>query len=171
MYFKYTPSAGQLRELLPDVAAHMEEDFVTMQLRSLGIVFRKRRVKREIVIEIPMTPHHLMRIRAVDIGPGGQKEFMTFVRVTQTRVGDKVTKPRMKETIRAHVEIVSTQDVDGFSTFSYTLHEESMEDIICSAIKGALQTRNLTLMPLDKRLSRKQLPKNPDQGELGGSNE
>jgi hypothetical protein len=171
MYFKYTPSAAQLRELLPEVAAHMEEDFVTMQLRSLGILFTKRRVKREIVFEIPMTPNHLMRIRAVDIGPGGQKEFVTFVRVTQTRVGDKVTKPAMKETIRAHVEIVSTQDVDGFSTFSYTLHEESMEDIICSAIKGAQQTRNLTLMPLDRRLSRKQSPKNPGQGEIGGSSE
>jgi hypothetical protein len=123
------------------------------------------------VIEIPMTPHHLMRIRAVDVGPGGQKEFVTFVRVTQTRVGDKVTKPALRETIRAHVEIISTQDVDGFSTFSYTLHEDSMEDIIWSAIKGAHQTRNLTLMPLDKRLSRKQAPKNPDQGEIGGSSE
>ena len=171
MYFKYTPSAGQLRELLPDVAAHMEEDFVSGQLRSLGIVFIKRRVKREMVIDIPMTPHHLMRIRAVDVGPGGQKEFVTFVRVTQTRVGDKVTKPALRETIRAHVEIISTQDVDGFSTFSYTLHEDSMEDIIWSAIKGAHQTRNLTLMPLDKRLSRKQAPKNPDQGEIGGSSE
>ena len=171
MSFKYTPSAGQLRELLPDVAAHMEEDFVTAQLRSLGIVFIKRRVKREMVIEIPMTPHHLMRIRAVDVGPGGQKEFVTFVRVTQTRIGDKVTKPALRETIRAHVEIVSTQDVDGFSTFSYTLHEDSMEDIIWSAIKGAHQTRNLTLMPLDKRLSRKQEHKNPDQGEIGGSSE
>ena len=171
MYFKYTPSAGQLRELLPDVAAHMEEDFVSGQLRSLGIVFIKRRVKREMVIEIPMTPHHLMRIRAVDVGPGGQKEFVTFVRVSQTRVGDKVTKPALRETIRAHVEIISTQDVDGFSTFSYTLHEDSMEDIIWSAIKGALQTRNLTLMPLDKRLSRKQAPKNPNQGEIGGSSE
>jgi hypothetical protein len=171
MYFNYTPSAGQLRELLPDVAAHMEEDFVSGQLRSLGIVFIKRRVKREMVIEIPMTPHHLMRIRAVDVGPGGQKEFVTFVRVTQTRVGDKVTKPALRETIRAHVEIISTQDVDGFSTFSYTLHEDSMEDIIWSAIKGAHQTRNLTLMPLDKRLSRKQAPKNPDQGEIGGSSE
>jgi hypothetical protein len=171
MYFKYTPSAGQLRELLPDVAAHMEEDFVSGQLRTLGIVFIKRRVKREMVIEIPMTPHHLMRIRAVDVGPGGQKEFVTFVRITQTRVGDKVTKPALRETIRAHVEIISTQDVDGFSTFSYTLHEDSMEDIIWSAIKGAHQTRNLTLMPLDKRLSRKQAPKNPDQGEIGGSSE
>jgi len=168
MSFKYTPSAGHLRELLPDVAAHMEEDFVTGQLRSLGIVFIKRRVKREKVIDIPMTPHHLMRIRAVDIGPGGRKEFVTFVRVNQTRIGEKVTKPAIRETIRAHVEIVSTQDVDGFSTFSYTLHEESMEDIIWSAIKGAHQTRHLTLMPLGKKLARKQLPKNPDHGELGG---
>jgi hypothetical protein len=46
-----------------------------------------------------------------------------------------------------------------------------MEDIIWSAIKGAHQTRNLTLMPLDKKLSRKQAPKNPDQGEIGGSSE
>ena len=171
MSFEITPSAGQLRELLPEVAAHMEEDFVIGQLRTLRIVFNKRRIKRELVIEIPMSPHYLMRVRAVDVGPGGRKEFVTFVRVQQTRIGNKVTKPTIKETIRAHVEIISTKEEDCFNTFSYTLHEGSMEEIIRSAIEGTYQTRNLMLKPLVKKSTRKQVRKNPDQDHLEGVDE
>ena len=168
MSFEITPSAGQLRELLPEVAARMEEDFVINQLRALGIIFTKRRVKHELVIEIPMTPHYVMRIRAVDVGPGGRKEFVTFVRVQQARIGNKATQPTIKETIRAHVEIVSTKEDDSFTTFSYTLHESSMEDIIRSAIEGTYQTRNLMLKPVEKKTARKKARKHPDQESLGG---
>lgn len=166
MSFEITPSAGQLRELLPEVAAHMEEEFVIAQLRILGIVFKKRRVKRELVIEIPMSPHYLMRVRAVDVGPGGQKEFVTFVRVQQSRLGSKVATPSIKETIRAHIEIVSTKDDDNFNAFSYTLHEGSIEEIIKSAIEGTYQTRNLVLKPLLKKTLRKQPPKRHMQDEF-----
>ena len=171
MSFEITPSAGQLRELLPEVAAHMEEDFVIGQLRKLGIVFSKRRVKRELVIEIPMSPHYLMRIRAVDVGPGGRKEFVTFVRVQQNRIGSKITQPIIKETIRAHVEIVSIKEEDSFNTFSYTLHEGSMKEIIKSAIEGTYQTRNLMLKPVLKKSLRKRAPRNPNQEDFEGIDE
>jgi hypothetical protein len=171
MSFEITPSAGQLRELLPEVAARMEEDFVIGQLRKLGIMFNKRRVKRELVIEIPMTPHYMMRVRAVDVGPGGRKEFVTFVRVQQSRNGDKVTKPSIKETIRAHVEITSTQEDDCFNTFSYTLHEGSMEEIIRSAIEGTYQTRNLKLKPISKKSSRNLRQAIADRHHLDGIDE
>ena len=167
MSFEITPSPGQLRELLPEVAARMEEDFVVNQLREIGVVFTKRRIKGELVIGIPMTPGHLMQIRAVDVGPGGRKEFVTFVRVPGIRMGNKVTKPTIKETIRAHVEITSVKEDEAFTTFSYTLHESSMEDIIRSAIEGTYQTRNLMLKPLVKKSMRKPKRINPLQGELG----
>jgi hypothetical protein len=60
MSFEVTPSPGQLREMLPEVAARMEEDFVVNQLRALRINFSKRRIKGELVIVIPMTPGHVM---------------------------------------------------------------------------------------------------------------
>ena len=145
----------------------MEEDFVVNQLREIGVVFTKRRIKGELVIGIPMTPGHLMQIRAVDVGPGGRKEFVTFVRVPGIRMGNKVTKPTVKETIRAHVEITSVKEDEAFNTFSYTLHESGMEDIIRSAIEGTYQTRNLMLKPLVKKSMRKPKRINPLQGELG----
>ena len=171
MSFEITPSAGQLRELLPEVAARMEEDFVIGQLRKLGIMFNKRRVKRELVIEIPMSPHYLMRVRAVDVGPGGRREFVTFVRVQQSRIGSKITKPTIKETIRAHVEIVSTKEEDSFKTFSHTLHEGSMEEIIKSAIEGTYQTRNLMLKPVLKKSLGNRAPRNPDQEQFEGKDD
>lgn len=170
MSFEITPSAGQLRELLPEVAAHMEEDFVVNQLRELGIIFNKRRLKGELIIEIPLSLNFLMRIRAVDVGPGGRKEFITFVRVQQTRMSEKVNQPIIKETIRAHVEITSRDVDDALNPFSYTLHEDNVEDMIRSAIEGAYQTRNLMLKPLENKSSRKLGRNNPSPhppGEAG----
>ena len=171
MSFEITPSPGQLREMLPEVAARMEEDFVVNQLRALCINFSKRRIKGELVIVIPMTPGHLMKIRAVDVGPGGRKEFVTFIRVPAVRMGNKVTKPTIKETIRAHVEITSVKEDEAFTTFSYTLHESSMEDIIRSAIEGTYQTRNLMLKPLEKKQLRRPKQINHAQEELGDFDE
>lgn len=171
MSFEITPSAGQLREMLPEVAAHMEEDFVINQLRELGIVFVQRRRKGELVIEIPLSLNFLMRIRAVDVGPGGRKEFITFVRIQQARMGNKVTQPTVKETIRAHVEIISLEVGDTFDTFSYTLHEDNVEDIIRCAIEGAYQTRNLMLKPVKKRTSGKLGRNNPAQDSQGEADE
>jgi len=171
MSFEITPSAGQLRELLPEVAARMEEDFVVNQLRELGIVFSKRRTKGELVIGIPMSPGHIMQIRAVDVGPGGRKEFVTFIRVPAIRMGNKVTKSSVKETIRAHVEITSVKEDEVFNTFSYTLHESSMEDIIRSAIEGTYQTRNLMLKPLEKKQLRRLKQIDYVQEELGDLDE
>jgi hypothetical protein len=149
----------------------MEEELVINQMSELGIVFTKRRSKSGLVISIPMTPCHMMQIRAVDVGPGGRKEFVTFVRLPQIRIGNKVTKPTVKETFRAHVEINSVKDGEAFNPFSYTLHESSMEDIIRSAIEGAYQTRNLMLKPLDKKSPRKPKRISPIQDELGDGDE
>lgn len=167
MSFEITPTPGQLRELLPEVAAHMEEELVINQMSELGIVFSKRRSKSGLVISIPMTPCHMMQIRAVDVGPGGRKEFVTFVRLPQIRMGNKVTKPTVKETFRAHVEINSVKDGEAFNPFSYTLHEASIEDIIRAAIEATYQTRNLKLKPLLKKTIRKSKKVDPPQVEQG----
>jgi len=93
------------------------------------------------------------------------------VRLPQIRIGNKVTKPTVKETFRAHVEINSVKDGEAFNPFSYTLHEASIEDIIRAAIEGAYQTRNLMLKPLDKKSPRKPNRISPIQDELGDGDE
>lgn len=167
MSFNVTPTAGQLRELLPEVASKMEEEFVICQLRKLGIVFAKRRIKGELVIGIPLTPDHFMAIRAVDVGPGERKEFVTFVRVPKIRLGQRVKDSSLKETIRAHVKISSTNQDETFSAFSYTLHEENMENIIRAAIEGTYQTRNLMLKPILKKSVRRSKRPTSHEGDPG----
>lgn len=171
MSFNVTPSAGQLRELLPEVASRMEEEFVISQLRKLGIVFAKRRIKGELVIGIPLTPDHFMAIRAVDVGPGERKEFVTFVRVPKMRLGQRVKESSLKETIRAHVKISTTNEDDSFAAFSYTLHEENMENIIRAAIEGTYQTRNLMLKPLMKKGIKRSKRPSSLEGNPGGFDE
>jgi hypothetical protein len=153
--FNETPTGGQLRAMLPDVAAAMEEDFVIDQLIKMAIEFEPQRVNGDLVIELPMFPNHLMEIRAVDVGPGGTKEFITFVNVPKMQMGRRVKEPTIKETIRAYIKITSLKPADPFEPFSYTLHEENMRNLIGAAIEGTYQTRNVRLKPMKKKRLKK----------------
>ena len=163
MSFNITPTASQLRELLPDVAAHMEQDLIMRQLRALKIDHLTRRRKGELIIEIALTHNFYMRIRATDVGPGNQKEFFTIVKTPRLRHPDgRVIESQMKETIRVHIEIF-----DGLiqNNFSHTFHEVDLKQAIKAALEGFYQTRNIALKPLPRRTSK---PKTgPYQPELG----
>ena len=103
-----------------------------------------------------------MTISPVDIGPGGLKEFFTFVQVPQLRDREgNVLPARTKETIRVHVEVTKSDLGSIDNPFSYTLHERNIEKVIKCALEGLYQTRNLTLTPIEKRLVRKSQPKTP----------
>ena len=152
MSFNITPTASQLRELLPDVAAHMEQDLIMRQLRALKIDHLTRRRKGELIIEIALTHNFYMRIRATDVGPGNQKEFFTIVKTPRLRHPDgRVIESQMKETIRVHIEIF-----DGLiqNNFSHTFHEVDLKQAIKAALEGFYQTRNIALKPLPRRTSK-----------------
>lgn len=164
MSFNATPTASQLREMLPDVAAHMEQKLVMDQLRALKIDYTARSRKNELIIEIPLTQNFYMRIRATDIGPGNQKEFFTIVKTPRVKFPDgRVVKSIMKETIRVHIEIF-----DGLiqNNFSHTFHESDLKAAIKAALEGFYQSRNLLLQPLP-RSKRNSLRKRvePESGE------
>ena len=163
MSFNITPTASQLRELLPDVAAHMEQDLIMRQLRALKIDHLIKRRKGELIIEIALTHNFYMRIRATDIGPGNQKEFFTIVKTPRLRHPDgRVVESQMKETIRVHIEIF-----DGLvqNNFSHTFHEMDLKQAIKAAFEGFFQTRNISLKPLPRRSSKSNT--GPFQPELG----
>ena len=163
MSFNITPTASQLRELLPDVAAHMEQDLIMRQLRALKIDHLIKRRKGELIIEIALTHNFYMRIRATDVGPGNHKEFFTIVKTPRLRhPNGRVIESHMKETIRVHIEIF-----DGLiqNSFSHTFHEENLKEAIKAALEGFYQTRNIALKPLTRRSKK---PKSgPNQPELG----
>ena len=163
--FNVTPSASQLRELLPDVAAHMEQKLIIRQLRELKIEHTTKHRKGELIIEISLTHNFYMRIRATDVGPGNQKEFFTIINTPRIRYPDgRIIESEMKETIRVHIEIF-----DGIilNNFSHTFHENNLKDAIKAALEGFYQSRNIALKPLPritrKAKSKKSPPKLGDE--------
>ena len=149
MGFDITPSAVQLRELLPDVAAAMEEKVVRHQLAALRVESTCFRRNKTLVIEIELTNGFYMRLRPVDVGPGNYHEFFSVVKIPAMRHPDgRRMAARTKETIRMHVEIFNGSITD---IFSHTIHQESLEDVIKSALEGFYQTRNIALKPLPRR--------------------
>ena len=149
MGFDITPSAVQLREMLPDVAANMEEKVVRHQLSELKIEHTCFRRNKTLVIEIELTNGFYMRLRPVDVGPGNYHEFFSVIKTPAMRHADgRRIESRTKETIRMHVEIFNGSITD---IFSHTIHQESLEDVIKTALEGFFQTRNIALKPLPKR--------------------
>ena len=148
MGFNVTPTPGQLKEMLPEVATKMEQQLVLLEMRKMNIQYKAIRRRSELILEVPLTHGFIMRIRAVDVGPGG-REFYTLVRLKPSQLmNNRAGERDFKETVRAHVEI-SGGDLP--ESFSYTLHEESLKRLIQAAIEGFYQTRNIMLKPLPKR--------------------
>lgn len=148
MSFSITPTADQLRELLPDVAVRMEHELIIRELKDLMIVSRFLRRKGELVIEISLTHKFRMKIRATDIGPGNYKEFFTFIKIPRLRQGENhFVECHIRETVRAHVEI---SDSSGKCCSSQTFHEENIKSLIKSALLHFYQNHKIALEPVRK---------------------
>ena len=164
MSFEITPTAVQLRELLPDVAASMEEKLVRMQIAALKIERTYYRRNKTLVIEIPLTNNFYMRLSPVDVGPGNYHEFFSVIKTPAMRHPDgRRIAASTKETIRMHVEIY---DGSISNIFSHTIHQESVEKLIKTALEGFYQMRNIALKPLPRKRPNPNRKSNPEQPPL-----
>ena len=155
-----TPTPEQLRHMLPKEANAMDRIVVTEQLKALGIEYRLIRTKTELIIEIPTTRDFVMRIKATDLGPGRYMEFFTFVNIKPTRLpGGRMIPGTVKETIRASVEFISHGEHDDVT---FTLHEQSLKNLIEGAIDALSQIDGITVTPLLKKRGLKKR-NNPNQ--------
>ena len=150
-----TPSPGQLRELLPEVATAMESFVIMKAMRELGIEYRPIRNKRGISIQVPLSQNHVMLISPVDRGPGGIYEHTTVVKRPKLRhKGAPINKNidfEIVETLREHVQIFHVVDDVVTEIFSYTLHEDNMKRIIQASLESLFHNKNLTLTPIERR--------------------
>ena len=154
MTFEFTPSASHLREMLPDVAASMERQYVISEVNELGINYRLQRLKRELIIILELTQGYEMRIQAVDVGPGNFKEFVTFIPTSSHRRNpDENLHTEIKATLRVHVEVCNSEKVEE-NSFSHTIHGPDLTRIIKSALEGFYQSRNMMLKPVPKKSKR-----------------
>jgi hypothetical protein len=145
--WRNTPSAADLRDTFPDVAMFLDTDLIKIQLEKLGIQNLRRNRKRSVSIEIPMHPHHLMRITPVDKGAEGYSEWMTWYWQTS----DDEERRELACSIRAHVEIIDVDSQDPKSEVSFTLHNDDIESLIKNAIVGMRHTSGVQLKPVITR--------------------
>jgi hypothetical protein len=147
-----TPSPSDLRDTFPDLAMILETDYLKHDLQKLGIQNLRRIRSKSVSLEIPMHPHHLMRISPVDKGAQGYSEWMTwFWQSSDSEEG----APQLQYSIRAHVEVVDVEDRDSVHNVSFTLHNDDIESLIKNAITGMRHMTGIKIKPvvLRKRAS------------------
>lgn len=160
MFNKKTPNPIALRELLPDVSQNMETEFLSHQLRQLGVKFTRSRVRGEVRFNIPMHPNHEMQISAVDVGPGGFKQFITYTAKPKRTSVDLGIGFELKELIRAHVYIRSTEKGDSLVPYSQTFQNVDIKEILISATRSFEKRRSIEISP--RMAHRKRINQKPD---------
>ena len=142
-----TPSPADLRDTFPDVAMFLDTDLIKFELERLGIQNLRRIRKRSVSFELPMHPHHLMRITPVDIGSEGYSEWMTWY--WQASEDDEGRE--LAFSIRAHVEIIDVEGDTTKSEVSFTVHNDDIESLIKNAIVGMRHMKGIQLKPMITR--------------------
>jgi len=150
--WRETPSPSDLRDTFPDLAMILETDYLKNDLQKLGIQNLRRIRSKSVTLEIPMHPHHLMRISPVDKGAQGYSEWMTWYWQSSE---DEEGTPQLQYSIRAHVEVVDVEDRESEHNVSFTLHNDDIESLIKNAITGMRHMTGIKIKPviLRKRAS------------------
>lgn len=140
-----TPSPTELRDSFPDLAMNLETDFLKNDLQKLGIQNLRRVRSKSVTFEIPMKPHHLMRITPVDKGAQGYSEWMTWYWQNND---DEESSATLQYSLRAHVEVIDVEDRDSQNNVSFTLHNDDIESLIKNAITGMRHMTGIKISPV-----------------------
>lgn len=154
-----SPDAYQLRALFPDVAYALENVAVKANLEGLGVRGKLVSGKKSARIVINLTQGFKMRITPTDRGPGGYSEWFTIVRCEcrsqrAQYFCDACQKTGQKETIRAYVEIYSDSSDRATLNCSHTIHEDSIETLVTSAVRGFNRLSGAKIEPEQNKHSR-----------------
>ena len=145
--WRNTPAPGDLRDSHPDIALTLDTEYMTADLKKLGIQHIRRYRKKSVVIEIVMMPHHLMRISPVDKCANGYGEWTTWY----WSHGDEETQPELRYSIRAHIEVIDLQVTEEQPAVSFTAHNDDIESLIRNAILGMRHLTGVKLEPVVMR--------------------
>jgi hypothetical protein len=137
-----------LRELLPDVALKMESDVMQNALRGLGLVALRRNGRRITRFEIQMKPHHVLIIEPTDKGTAGYSEWMTW------HYHDPQSQCESQQpyfSIRAFVQVFDISSGTRVRKAEFTVHDNSVENVIRNAIFCVKQASGEKLTPVLRR--------------------
>jgi len=143
--WRETPTPMDLRDSFPDLAMSLETDFLANELKVLGIQHIKKTKKKSVTFELPMQPHHLLRITPTDRGSDGFSEWMTW---HWQQSEDHESPPQLAYSIRAYVEIIDTKYESSLGNVSFTLHNDDLESLIKNAITGMRHMTGTRLKPV-----------------------
>ncbi len=148
MSAEFIPSAQYLRELLPSVARHMDRDLITEQVRSLNIKFKARTEKGSLIIEIPMQPHHMMRITAVTDLTAQSNLYVRYQPERMVREAEEEILKTSQEMISAQIEVFDQSLGNDLQPMFFTFSKKNMEAIITSGMISFYRINGIKLMPI-----------------------
>lgn len=155
----FTPSPDQLREILPGVARNMENELIRAQIRDLNIKFKSRNVRGALVVEIPMKPHHMMRISPLNIDFATDNKYISYQEERAAARPNREVVTSKTETYSARIEIIDLETEGLSEPVVITLRKRNMQIIITSAMQENYQITGVKLMP-ERRMALKRRPMN-----------
>jgi hypothetical protein len=150
MSAKFTPTADYLRELLPYVARNMDRELITEQMRNLNIKFKARTEKGSLVFEVPMEPHHMMRITAITDFTQESNLYIRYQPERQTRNNREEPSHALQETVSAQIEIFDQSLGEDAKPMFFTFSKKNMEAVLAAGMLSFYRINGVKMMPIKR---------------------
>lgn len=142
----YTPDAGYLRHVYPDIAGRLEEVVIEEDLKNLDYKYLYRSLNGRAVFAISLTSSLLMELSPTDRAMNDTFEWFSFYRDTEN--GMHI----LNETVRAFVQIydLSNSGSRHQVIFAYTIHGDNLSNVINIALSGLQHFSGIRALPIRK---------------------
>ena len=152
MAVNFNPTSAFLRHSEPKLAQKMEEIALLHELKNLGIAFTVRRSTSGLKFKVLLSNNLEMILSPVDKALDGSFEWFSF-RIAAA--GESANGNNLHESIRSFVSIRSIDKSLNNSLFEYTIHADSICEIIRLAVAGYRYFTGEEIIPLLKNSLRK----------------
>lgn len=146
--WKETPRPVELRKEFPDIALHLESSFVKIGLETLGIKYSVTTQAKQKHFQIELNDNFTLRISPVDKGMQGYGEFLSWY-MPSNHAAEGTIMP--SPSIRAFVQLIENTKDRKVIVYSFTDHQENIEDLIRSSLNYIFHATGRKFRPVMRR--------------------
>lgn len=146
-----TPTSWQLRMAFPAEARALEDILISDWLQHLGLVATKVAKSKSSVFRIKLVDNYELQISPVDKGVNGYGEWFSWHTPSHVHAGEVTGEQLPESSIRAHVQLMYSDETGRSQIFSFTHHHQNVESLIRTALHSIHHDLGLKLKPQLRR--------------------
>ncbi|CAN2188962.1 hypothetical protein MCERE155_00470 [Candidatus Nanopelagicaceae bacterium] len=142
-----TPTSWQLRMAFPAEARALEDILISDWLHKLGLMATKVTKSKSSLFRIQLVDNYELQIAPVDKGVNGYAEWFSWHMPSHVHAGEARSEQLPESSIRAHVQLMYSDETGRSQIYSFTHHHQNVESLIRTALHSIHHDLGLKLKP------------------------